>query len=662
MALSTSNLKASVDALLAIRDDYPGARWNFLLAAGTNDANPGGLGEAVALTYAFLSNVPAYATGTENLPGTFTAAQQVAAIEAMAAVAEVARVSFALAGTAPVDLAFRTCAQGESTSAYAYFPAFDYGVDSKTLLISPGSIVALEEAGDLWLNTDAYTTADSFAPGSDGYATLLHELGHALGLKHPFESDFGGPMLDDSLDTTRHTVMSYTSGARLTLLEVTVEDNGYPYIIYDLSPRTLMPLDIAALQALYGANTATRSGNSTYQWAPGEIFLETIWDGGGNDTIDCSNQTLRCIIDLTPGNYSSIALRETISQLRASFGVPGAFENSDLPSDLYNGSNNLAIAYGVTIEKATGGAGNDLLIGNSVTNLLVGGAGNDTYVVQNVGDQVVELAGKGTDLIQVKCTFTLPENVENGSIVVGTNINLVGNASSNMLVAGAGANSLDGKTGSDTASYATASSAVKVSLALTSAQNTVGSGLDLLTSIESLVGSPFNDTLTGSGVANRLDGGSGADSISAGGGADTLVGGLGNDSLLGDAGNDTLQAGAGNDRLTGGSGFDVFRFDSAPSATSNRDTLADFNVADDIIQLENTVFTALPVTGTLAAGSLRKGAGIQTAADADDFILYNTSSGAIFYDADGSGTSKAPVQLAMLTGVPSLTNADFFVT
>ena len=577
MALATETL----DAMLAIEDGYDSARWNFLSAGGTPISDPGGLREAVALTYAFPSDVPDYAEDDQLMAGAFSGAQSAAAVAAMAAIAEVTRVTFQPAANgAAGDIAFRTSPQEEGTAAYAYFPAFSYRTTQDDIIVAD-SIVPEALSGDVWLNASAYAPGDSFAKGSDGYETLLHELGHALGLKHPFETDsLAGVALPLSLDDTRHTVMSYTTGTRMGLLEVTGDQFSYSWTSYDLAPRSLMPLDIAALQSLYGANTSTRAGNDTYRWSTGEVFVETIWDGGGTDTIDCTNQSLKCIVDLTAGNFSSIGLRQTATQIRDGLGVPSFVDIGDLPPDLYDGSRNLAIAYDVVIENAIGGAGNDQLLGNGVANVLEGGPGNDV---------------------------------------------------------------LNGKTGSDTASYRSAASGVTVSLALTGAQDTLGAGRDTLQNMEHLTGSAFGDGLTGNGSANRLGGGKGADTLAGGGGNDTLIGG------------------AGKDKLTGGSGLDVFRFETTPNATSNRDTVADFNPADDTLQLENAIFTAFVGTGALAADSLRKGAGIESAADANDFLLYNTTNGALFYDADGSGSAGA-VQIAVLTGIPSLTNADFMIT
>ena len=197
-----------------------------------------------------------------------------------------------------------------------------------------------------------------------------------------------------------------------------------------------------------------------------------------------------------------------------------------------------------------------------------------------------------------------------------------------------GDDTLDGGTGTDTASYADATAGVTVTLATPGvAQNTINAGTDTLTSIENLLGSSFNDALTGSTGNNKLEGG---------------------------LGNDTLNGGLGNDTLTGGAGSDSIRFDTLLNALSNRDTISDFDVAADSIELENAIFTSLSSTGTLAAGSFRSAAGV-SAVDANDFILYDNVSGALHYDADGNGAGLA-VQFASLSSGLALTSADFLVT
>lgn len=131
----------------------------------------------------------------------------------------------------------------------------------------------------------------------------------------------------------------------------------------------------------------------------------------------------------------------------------------------------------------------------------------------------------------------------------------------------------------------------------------------------------------------------------------------GADTLSGSGGNDLLRGGSGNDRLTGGSGSDKFRFDSVP--TSNIDTITDFSTVYDTIQLENLIFNKFTTTGTLATGNFRASI-TGDALDANDFVLYETDTGKLFYDADGSGAG-AKVQIATLVGLPALTSADFLV-
>jgi Ca2+-binding RTX toxin-like protein len=130
-----------------------------------------------------------------------------------------------------------------------------------------------------------------------------------------------------------------------------------------------MPFDIQALQYLYGANMSTRAGNTSYDWDTSVPVLETIWDGGGRDTIDCGNQVLRCVIRLNDGSYSTV-------------GTQG----------------DIAIANGVVIENATGGRASDSLFGNDAANRLVGNAGND--VLSGAAGRDVLTGGAGRDRLE----------------------------------------------------------------------------------------------------------------------------------------------------------------------------------------------------------------------------------------------------------------------
>jgi hypothetical protein len=163
-------------------------------------------------------------------------------------------------------------------------------------------------------------------------------------------------------------------------------------------------------------------------------------------------------------------------------------------------------------------------------------------------------------------------------------------------------------------------------------------------------------------VANglTLTGNAGTNGLTGTGYADRISGGAGDDTLNGGAGNDTLIGGAGNDSLTGGSGSDYFVFDTAPNATSNKDTITDFTSGTDKIQLSKAVMTALGSTlGTLATGQFWSGASVTAGHDGDDRIVYNTTTGALYYDADGSGGGAA-VQIALLgtSTHPSLLYTD----
>ena len=130
---------------------------------------------------------------------------------------------------------------------------------------------------------------------------------------------------------------------------------------------------------------------------------------------------------------------------------------------------------------------------------------------------------------------------------------------------------------------------------------------------------------------------------------DWLIGGTGNDRLVGGGGADQLRGGLGKDVLTGGTGADWFIFGTVPNATTNVDTLTDFTSGTDKLQFSKAIFTGLSgaALGALGTDAFWSGAGVTSAHDATDRFVYDTTSGKLYYDADGQG-SVAAVQIALL--------------
>ena len=566
--------KNPLDGLLAIRNGFNTARWNFHDAVGTPVSSPGGIGHAAAVSFSFWTSMPSYSDPKLPINGfaQFSELQKLAARNVLTSIANVAHLSFNEV-TDVGEITFAMNARPSGSSSYAYFPGFSYNY-------YPGGAITSVSAGDLsgdvWLNSNITWTADDFAAGGSGYGALVHELGHALGLKHPFEATSGGYTLDASLDNTQYTVMSYTPHPYSYYRTVNETSPGsYSWRYEHIQPETLMPLDLKALQYLYGANTSYHSGNDTYTFDKERPFIKTIWDGGGNDTISVANFLRGCVIDLRDGYFSSIRIPSDPLP-------PGQVEHN---SGIYDGTDNLGIAYGSIIENATGGNGNDQLYGNAVANTLqgnagadkldgrggadtmIGGNGSDTYYVRDSGDVVIESNAVGTDLVNSYLGgYTLGANVENGRIMATGVADLTGNGLNNTLYAGAGNNALNGSTGNDTVSYLYASAAVVVSLAPTSAQLTGGSGSDTLLNIDNLTGSNYNDRLTGNSGNNVLNGGLGND---------TLAGGFGNDTYVINVAADivTELAGQGSDLIQSAISYSLADTDSTGANGGNVENL-----------------------------------------------------------------------------------------
>jgi Ca2+-binding RTX toxin-like protein len=163
-------------------------------------------------------------------------------------------------------------------------------------------------------------------------------------------------------------------------------------------------------------------------------------------------------------------------------------------------------------------------------------------------------------------------------------------------------------------------------------------------------------------VGKVVNGGRGGDVLQGGAGDDRLKGNAGNDKVFGNGGDDYLYGGIGKDVLTGGAGQDSFVFNTK-AAKSNIDRVTDFNVVDDSIYLENAIFKALGNKGSINKPVQIKKAEFalgSKAADGSDHVIYNKKTGALFYDADGTG-SQAQVQVATLSKNLKMTHKDFFV-
>ena len=288
--------------------------------------------------------------------------------------------------------------------------------------------------------------------------------------------------------------------------------------------------------------------------------------------------------------------------------------------------------------------GNDTLNGGLGNDTMIGGTGNDTYIVDSISDVVTESLNQGTDVIQSSVTYTASANVENLKLTGSSNIDATGNTLNNTLTGNSGNNTLNGGSGNDTMvggngndTYVVDSTSDKVTEASNAGTDTIQTTLATY-SIASLTNI---ENLSFVGIGNA-----------------TLTGNALNNTLTGNSGNNTLNGGSGNDTLTGGSGADTFVFNTALNPTTNRDTITDFSHNDDTIQLSKSVMSALGNLGTLSAADFKLST--QTL-DISDRIIYNQTSGALFYDADGSGRSAA-VQIALLNSLPTgIDHTDFVI-
>lgn len=457
--------------------------------------------------------------------------------------------------------------------------------------------------GTVVLDDDHWNDA-ALARGGFMNHVVAHEFGHMLGLAHPH--DYGGgsqPMLgvrddddlgDFNLNQVPFTAMTYNDYWE-TLPEPAPSDLGAGFL------WGFGALDVAALQAVYGANTATRTDDDRYELGVND-WLETIWDAGGSDEIVYAGRR-NVTIDLRTATNGYDAL------------------GGGAPSFVQDGLSAFVIASGAVIENGTGGLGWDTLTGNAADNRLEGRNGFDTITGQD-GDDLI-IGGRGADTLHGDAGDDTIRGERGDDVIFGGSGDdtLFGDNGFDTLDGGAGRDTIRGGQGNDTlragadddtAFGGAGDDAIEGAAGEDTLHGELGDdrivgglGNDTITGgdgIDQIIGGPGDDILSGDAGDDRLFGDAGNDTLNGGDGADELNGGAGHDTLNGDAGNDVIYGNDGNDIVYGSAGLDDL------SGGTGNDTL----YGDDAADVLNGDAGADMLFGGLGDDRLDGGAGNDT--------------------------------------------------
>jgi Ca2+-binding RTX toxin-like protein len=517
---------------------------------------------------------------------TFTLSERITARAAMEAWAQASGLILLEVQSGEGDVRFAKYDLDLSANAgaagFAYYPSRDlYAFDGRVFEYD------LAIGGDVFIDTEF--VAQEYL--------LLHEIGHALGFKHPFDGD---PTLEPSLNTASNTIMGYNAftftgglgffdqqAAAFVYGSATVDGSHVAGWSWDTTARILTQTGGTTADRILGVNV-----RDVLRGADG---ADTLVGFGGDDTLTGG------------GDDDALVGGEGADNLSGGLGAD-FLDGGDNPAGTYDyaryddadyGSlvislsspwTNTGAAQGdryYGIEGIVGGVGNDLITGSPTQNALWGAGGNDT------------------------------------------------------VEGGAGNDYMNGGDGSDTLSYRNSNASVNVNLNSGAASGGHAEG-DTIRKFESLLGSGFGDTLSGN-TGNNV--------ISGGGGGDTINAWHGNDYIFGGAGNDTLKGSLGADR---------FYFDTALNAATNVDTITDFSPIDDFMMVDDAIFSTIGPAGFLTMDRFASVATGGNAATVNQRIVYEPTTGKLFYDADGVGAS-IKVQFAQVTAGTALTAADIWI-
>lgn len=638
------------------KDENGSGTGTAVVAASGNQGIDGllsGVRWASSITYSFPDSSADYQAGHPELPFTGTqlsAAQQLAAHFALndsTYTQPAAAIGFSVEGFTGLSITWtsnepagtiRLINSNKPGTAYAYYP--NAGVSGGDAFFGP--------------------SGSSPVMGNYHWHTILHEIGHSLGLKHGQESTVYGA-LPSNLDSMEYSVMTYRSYVGDPLV------GGYSNETYGYA-QTYMMYDIAALQYMYGADFTTNSGNTVYSWTPGSgntlingnaaitpganrIFM-TIWDGGGIDTYDASAYTTGVSINLAPGSYSLLSTGQ-----RAYLG-DGNYARGNVFNALQYGGDARSL-----IENATGGSGNDTLYGNNANNVLTGNAGND-YLWTGIGNDTLyggdgndtlygaegndyNLGGAGNDYIWAYTGADTAYGGDGNDTIYGGDDNdwLVGDADNDYVSGDAGNDVVFGGTGVDTLYGGVGNDSLYAGEGNTiDAINDGGDGVDLLYyGYFGLNGYTFDHE------ANEIRNGTTVLGTMAG--IEILYGGYGNDIIISDGGghtyyglggNDTLVAGIGAETMYGGTGIDTLDlrlWDGAyvlNMATGSSNYGGELYLEFEAVLLGNGNDN---VSGTVGADTINGGGGNDTMAGlGGDDVYYVDSANDVVVEAAAAGT------------------------
>jgi Ca2+-binding RTX toxin-like protein len=499
------------------------------------------------------------------------------------------------------------------------------------------------------------------------------------------------PQVDSTLENNETVALSLTTGTgynigTTTAVTGTITNDDLPAITLAVAPASVTEDGTTNLVYTFTRNGATTSaltvnytvgGTATFNTDYTQTGAATFTGTTGTITFAAGSSTAKLTID--PTADTTIEVNETVTlNLTSGTGynigttttVTGTITNDDSNGSIIGTDANETFTTTALKDTIDAQGGNDT-INSTFANLqqddnLKGGLGTDTLVITGgaIADNIsIDLTNNQFYLSDIAVTIAEIERFNFGSFT--GNVSFLGAIGNDWIQSGTGSDDLNGGDGNDTLNGGTGADLLI---------GGTGNDIYVVDNVGDIIGEFLNQgtdtvqssvtwvlknhienlTLTGTtainGTGNNLN-----NTIIGNSGNNTLIGNAGIDTLTGNAGNDILVGGLGNDVLTGGLGADIFRF-NAP--TEGLDNIKDFKVAElDIIQVSASGFAGGLVVGTLAATQFISGAGITSATDSLQRFIYNTTNGALFYDADGNGTGSSALQIATLTGLPVINSS-----